>query len=94
MTNAQKKEKITEIELLEAQIKELKAIADLAKAEIKAELDAQNVDCIDTGIHRVFYEAYEKKVVDTKALKADGLYEKYSKAQTNLMFKITSVTNA
>lgn len=94
MTTTQINAKITEIELLEAQIKELKALADSAKAEIKAELDAQNVDSIDTGIHRVFYEAYEKRVVDTKSLKADGLYEKYSKTQTNLMFKITSVTNA
>lgn len=92
MTNVQINAKITEIELLEAQIKELKALADSAKAELKAELDAQNVDCIDTGIHRVFYEAYEKKIVDTKSLKADGLYEKYSKSQINTMFKITSVT--
>lgn len=94
MTNSQINAKVTQIELLEAQIKELKAIADAAKSELKAELDAQNVDYIDTGIHKVFYEAYEKRVVDTKSLKADGLYEKYSKAQTNLMFKITSVTNA
>lgn len=94
MTNTQIDARITEIELIEAQIKELKAIADSAKAELKAELDTLKVDCIDTGIHRVFYEAYEKKVVDTKALKADGLYDKYSKSQINTMFKITSVTNA
>ena len=48
---------------------------------------------MDTGIHRVFYEVYEKSTVDTKALKADGLYEKYSKKSCNMMFKITSVTN-
>ena len=85
--------KVTEIELLEAQIKELKALADSAKAELKAELDERKVDSIDTGIHRIFYECYEKKVVDTKALKADGLYDKYSKSQVNMMFKITSVTS-
>lgn len=92
MNNNQINAKVTEIELLEAQIKELKALADSAKAELKAELDDRKVDCIDTGIHKVFYECYEKKVVDTKALKADGLYEQYSKAQINTMFKITSVT--
>lgn len=92
MTNVQIDAKITEIEVLEAQIKELKAIVDSAKSDLKAELDELKVDSIDTGIHRVFYEAYEKKVVDTKALKADGLYEKYSKSQVNTMFKITSVT--
>ena len=92
MTNTQIDAKVTEIELLEAQIKELKALADSAKADLKAELDERKVDSVDTGIHRVFYEAYEKSVVDTKALKADGMYEKYSKKQTNIMFKITSVT--
>lgn len=93
MTNNEINAKITEIELIEAQVKELKAIADARKAELKAELDNLKVDVIDTGIHRVFYEAYTKRIVDTKALKNDGLYEKYSREQTNLMFKITSVTN-
>ena len=93
MNNTQINAKITEIELLEAQIKELKALADSVKADLKAELDERKVDSIDTGIHKVFYECYEKKVVDTKALKADGLYDKYSKSQVNTMFKITSVTN-
>lgn len=92
MTNTQIDAKVTEIELLEAQIKELKALADSAKADLKAELDERKVDAVDTGIHRVFYEAYTKRVVDTKALKADGMYEKYSKEQINTMFKITSVT--
>lgn len=92
MNNNQINAKVTEIELLEAQVKELKALIDSAKADLKAELDERKVDSLDTGIHRVFYECYEKKVVDTKALKADGLYEKYSKAQVNTMFKITSVT--
>ena len=93
MTNNQINAKVTEIELLEAQIKELKALADSAKADLKAELDDRKVDSIDTGIHRVFYECYEKKVIDTKALKAAGLYEQYTKPQTNIMFKITSVSN-
>ena len=93
MNNLQIDAKVTEIELLEAQIKELKALADSAKADLKAELDERKVDVVDTGIHRVFYEAYTKRVVDTKALKADGMYDKYSKEQTNVMFKITSITN-
>lgn len=92
MTNVQIDAKVTEIELLEAQIKELKALADSAKADLKAELDERKVDAVDTGIHRVFYEVYTKRVVDTKALKSDGMYEKYSKEQINTMFKITSVT--
>ena len=52
MTNVQIDAKITEIEVLEAQIKELKAIVDSAKSDLKAELDELKVDSIDTGIHR------------------------------------------
>lgn len=92
MNNTEINARVTEIELLEAQIKELKALADARKAELKAELDDRKVDVIDTGIHHIFYEAYTKNVVDTKALKADGMYDKYSKQQTNIMFRITSVT--
>ena len=93
MDNNQLNAKVTQISLLEAQIKELKALVNSAKSDIKAELDERKVDMIDTGINRIFYEAYEKTVVDTKALKDAGLYDKYSKKQTNIMFKITSVTN-
>ena len=92
MNNTQINAKVTEIELLEAQIKELKALADSAKADLKAELDERQVDMIDTGIHRVFYEVYTKRTVDTKALKEAGLYDTYSKESINTMFKITSVT--
>lgn len=92
MNNTEINARVTEIELLEAQIKELKTLADARKAELKAELDERKVDVIDTGIHHIFYEAYIKNVVDTKALKADGMYDKYSKQQTNIMFRITSVT--
>ena len=92
MTNLQIDAKITEIELLEAQIKELKALADSARADLKADLDERQADSVNTGIHKVFYEAYTKRVVDTKALKESGLYDQYSKEQTNILFKITSVS--
>ena len=93
MNNTEINARVTEIELLEAQIKELKALADARKAELKAELDERKVDVLDTGIHHIFYEAYIKNVVDTKALKTDGIYDKYSKQQATIMFRITSVTN-
>ena len=44
---------------------------------------------IDTGINKIWYEAYEKSSVDTKALKEAGLYDKFSKKSVNLMFKLT-----
>ena len=93
MTTNQINAKITEIELLEAQIKELKALADARKAEIKAELDEKKVDMIDTGTYHIFYEPYTKRTVDTKALKEAGLYDKYSKESVSILFKINAVTN-
>lgn len=89
MNNLQIDAKVTQIELLEAQIKELKAIVDATKADLKSELDERKVDVIDTGINKVWYEAYERTSVDTKALKDAGLYDKYSKTSVNLMFKLT-----
>ena len=93
MNNTQINAKVTEMNLLEAQIKELKALADSIKADLKAELDERKVDMIDTGINHIFYEVYSKKTVDTKALKDDGAYEKYAKESLVTMFKVTSVTN-
>ena len=93
MTNTTINAKVTEMNLLEAQIKELKALADSIKADLKAELDERKVDMIDTGINHIFYEVYSKKTVDTKALKADGVYDKYAKESLVTMFKVTSVTN-
>ena len=89
MNNLQIDAKVTQIELLEAQIKELKAVVDNYKSDLKAELDEQKVDVIDTGINKIWYEAYEKTSVDTKALKDAGLYDKFSKKSVNLMFKLT-----
>lgn len=92
MNNTQIDAKVFEIDMLEAQIKELKALADTRKAELKAELDERKVDMVDTGVNRVWYDGYTKKTLDTKAIKADGLYDKYTKEQTVLTFKITKVT--
>ena len=93
MTNNIIDYKISEINRLEAELREKKALIDSLKTDIKNEMDERKVDCIDTGLNKVFYEAYEKRSVDTKALKAAGLYDQYSKVQVNVLFKISSVTN-
>lgn len=93
MTNTQIDAKVTEIQLLEAQIKELKAIADSLKGDLKAELDERKVDFVDTGINRVHYVPVAKKVVDTQALKDAGIYEQYLKDQLSTRFTITAATN-
>lgn len=89
MTNAIIDSKVTEIEILEAQIKNLKATVDSLKGDLKRELDELQVDMLDTGLNKIWYQVYAKKSVDTAAIKADGLYEKYSKESTVIQFKIT-----
>lgn len=71
MTNTQIDAKVFELDMLEAQIKELKALADARKSELKAELDERKVDMIDTGINRVWYKLVEKNSLDTKLAKAE-----------------------
>ena len=93
MTNEQMNSKVFEINMLEAQIKELKALADARKAELKAELDARQDDMIDTGLHRIWYKAVEKNTLDTKKAKAEltkvGKLEACMKSSIELRFTIT-----
>lgn len=89
MTNERIDSKVMELELLEAQIKELKAIAESIKADLKSELDTRKVDCIETELNRVHYTVYSKKTVDTKKLKDANLYDEFAKEQTIVTFKVT-----
>lgn len=95
MTNEAINSKIINIELVEAQIKELKALVDASKKEIQDELDDRKVTMIDTGMYHIFWDVYEKSQLNTKKLKAEDpdLYQKYSEKKVNTMFKITPVVN-
>lgn len=93
MTNEEIRNEIEVIAQMEAKIKELKKVVEASKNKLKAELDATQADMLDIGSHHIFYELVEKKVVDTKKLKAEGLYEDFSKPSVSTMFKITVVTN-
>jgi predicted phage-related endonuclease len=93
MNNVQMDAKVFEINMLEAQIKELKALAEARKAELKAELDERNVEMIDTGINRIWYKLVEKNTLDTKKAKeelkkADKL-EQCMKSSIEIRFTIT-----
>ena len=94
MTNTQMDSKVFEINMLEAQIKELRALADARKAELKAELDERQVDMIDTGINRIWYKAIEKNALDTKKAKAEltkaGKLDACMKSSIELRFTITN----
>ena len=94
MTNTQMDSKVFEINMLEAQIKELRALADARKAELKAELDERQADMIDTGLNRIWYKAIEKNTLDTKKAKAEltkvGKLDECMKSSIELRFTITN----
>lgn len=96
MTNAQMDSKVFEINMLEAQIKELKALADARKAELKAELDERQEDMIDTGINRIWYKLVEKNTLDTKKAKDEltkvGKLNDCMKSSVEVRFTITHKT--
>ena len=93
MTNTQIDSKVFEIRMIEAQIKELKALADARKSELKAELDATQEDMLDTGMNRIWYKAIEKNTLDTKKAKAEleaaGKLDDCMKSSIELRFTIT-----
>lgn len=61
--------KVFELEALEAQVKQIKAVIDGLKDELKGELDERKTDCIDTGFNRVWYKLVTKNNLDTKKAK-------------------------
>ena len=82
-------DKIAEIERIQLEATKLQELAENLKNELKAELDERKVDKLDTGSHNIFYSCYEKASVDTTKLKADGLYNTYSKKSLITSFRIT-----
>ena len=82
-------DKIAEIERIQLEATKLQELAENLKNELKAELDERKVNNIDTGSHNIFYSCYEKTSVDTTKLKADGLYDAYSKKSVITSFRIT-----
>lgn len=73
---------------LQAEIKALQEMAEAVKAELIAEMDARKQDAVAAGAYTVRYIAYESTRVDTKALKAAGLYDQYASKQTALRFSV------
>lgn len=91
MTKAEMNAKIAEIRRLEKEATLIKDQLESLRDELKAELDFRKVDSVDTGLHRVFYNCYEKSGVDSEKLRAAGLYDTYSKKSIVTQFKITDI---
>lgn len=75
---------------IEAQIKALQAQADAIKNEIKADMDADSLEEIDTGKFKVRYKLVESVRLDNKALKADlpDVYSLYTRVSTCKRFTV------
>lgn len=91
LTNDIIDEKIRALRAIQEEASRLKDEAEALRNELKAELDSRKADSITTGAYNVFWHCYERGGVDTKKLKADGLYGKYSKTSTVAEFRITDV---
>lgn len=89
MTNEMINIKVAELRALEALQKDIEAKIEAAKNELKAELDARQADSVDTGLHNIFYNMYEKTTVDTAKLKEAGFYDDFAKKSVIVQFKIT-----
>lgn len=90
MTNRQIDNRCKKLADLEAQIKALTAAADAIKAEIKADMDADALEEIDTGKYKVRYKLVESMRLDSKALKKDlpDVYSLYSRVSTCKRFTV------
>lgn len=84
MTNTQIDEKINRINELQEEAAQIAAEIESLKDELKKECDARKEEVIDTDVHRVIYKVYSRTQVDTKKLKAAGLYDQYSLTSTYL----------
>lgn len=90
MTNRMIDNRCKKLAELDAQIKALQAQADAIKEEIKKDMDADNLEEIDTGKFKVRYKLVESVRLDNKALKADlpDVYSLYSKVSTCKRFTV------
>lgn len=91
MTNDIINSKVEAIRKLEKEAELLKQQVDALKSELKDELDSRKVDSLNTGLYNLVYNCYEKKLVDSAKLKADNLYDEYTKTSTAVTFRINDV---
>lgn len=90
MTNRMIDNRCKKLMEIEEQIKALTAAADAIKAEIKADMDADALEEIDTGKFKVRYKLVESMRLDSKALKKDlpDVYSLYSKVTSCKRFTV------
>ena len=85
MTDRQLNNRITKLQDIEAQMKELEEQADAIRAEIKADLEAKGEDEHDTGSFIIRWKEIISRRLDSKALKAalPDVFAAYSRESTS-----------
>lgn len=82
--------KIRNLKELMALIEEAQAEAESIKDEIKAHMDAANVEEISADVYKVRYTTVQSSRFDTSALKKDApaIYEMYARKTTTRRFTV------
>ena len=92
MTDRQLNNRISKLQGLEAQIKELEAQAEAIRDEIKADLTEKKEDEHNTGSFIVRWKEIISKRLDSKALKAalPDVFATYTKESSGRRFTINA----
>lgn len=90
MGNRAIENRIEKILDLQSEIKELEALVEALKDEIKKDMDEKEVDEIETNNHTVRYKDVTSKHLDTVTLKRElpDIYTKYARPTTTRRFSI------
>ena len=90
MTDRQLNNRITKLQSIEAQMKELEAQAEAIRAELKADLESTGEDEHNTGSFIIRWKEIISRRLDSKALKAalPDVFAAYSRESTSCRFTI------
>jgi len=75
---------------LQAQIKALEEMADALKQQMIKEMDARQVEELNTGEYTIHWSIYESKRLDTAKLKSElpDIAARFTKATTSTRFQV------
>ena len=91
MDNLQMDEKLAQLRHGRHAMDALKKDAEAIEAEVKAELEARNVEQVETPHYRVTWKSFTSTRLDTKALKAERpeIYARYASETVTRRFTVT-----
>ena len=90
MDNLQMDEKLAQLRRCRHAMEALKKDAEAIETEIKAELEARNVEQVETAHYKVTWKPVASTRLDTKALKAERpeIYARYASETVTRRFTV------